>query len=83
MNTLKFPAPHGAGMFGSLNLLVNIVIAMVNGYDATCKRLVKYATSIVLVSLNSKYEPIMFTMDEVETKPVRTIGKVVELRGKF
>lgn len=61
----------------------DIVIAMVNGYDATCKRLVKYATSIALVSLNSKYEPMMFTMDEVETKPVRIIGKVVELRGKF
>lgn len=61
----------------------DIVIAMVNGYDATCKRLVKYATSIALVSLNSKYEPMMFTIDEVETKPVRIIGKVVELRGKF
>ena len=61
----------------------DIVIAMVNGYDATCKRLVKYATSIALVSLNSKYEPMMFTMDEVEAKPVRIIGKVVELRGKF
>lgn len=61
----------------------DIVIAMVNGYDATCKRLVKYATSIALVSLNSKYEPMMFTMEEVESKPVRIIGKVVELRGKL
>lgn len=61
----------------------DIVIAMVNGYDATCKQLVKYATSIALVSLNSKYEPMMFTMEEVESKPVRIIGKVVELRGKF
>ena len=32
----------------------DIVIAMVNGYDATCKRLVKYAKSLALVSLNSK-----------------------------
>lgn len=61
----------------------DIVIAMVNGYDATCKRLVKYATSLALVSLNSKYEPMMFTEEEVATKPVRIIGKVVELRGKF
>ena len=61
----------------------DIVIAMVNGYDATCKRLVKYATSIALVSLNSKYEPMMFTMEEIDAKPVRIIGKVVELRGKF
>lgn len=61
----------------------DIVIAMVNGYDATCKRLVKYATSMALVSLNSKYEPMMFTEEEVATKPVRIIGKVVELRGKL
>lgn len=61
----------------------DIVIAMVNGDDAVCKRLVKYATSIALVSLNSKYEPMMFTNDEIETKPVKIIGKVVELRGKL
>lgn len=61
----------------------DIVIAMVNGYDATCKRLVKYATSLALVSLNSKYEPMMFTQEEINSKPVRIIGKVVELRGKF
>ena len=61
----------------------DIVIAMVNGNDAVCKRLVKYASSIALVSLNSKYEPIMVTNDEIETKPVKIIGKVVELRGKL
>lgn len=61
----------------------DIVIAMVNGDDATCKRLVKYAQSIALVSFNTKYEPMMFTEKEIEEKPVRIIGKVVELRGKL
>lgn len=61
----------------------DIVVAMVNGDDAVCKRLVKYATSIALVSLNSKYEPMMFTNEEIEAKPVKIIGKVVELRGKL
>lgn len=61
----------------------DIVIAMVNGDDAVCKRLVKYSSSIALVSLNSKYEPMMFTNDDIESKPVRIIGKVVELRGKL
>lgn len=61
----------------------DIVIAMVNGYDATCKRLMKYAGGISLISLNSKYDPMMFTNQEIEEKPVRIIGKVVELRGKF
>ena len=62
----------------------DIVIALVNGNDATCKRLTKYAGGISLVSLNSaKYEPMVFSNKEIEEKPVRIIGKVVELRGKF
>lgn len=62
----------------------DIVIALVNGNDATCKRLTKYAGGISLVSLNSaKYEPMVFSNQEIEEKPVRIIGKVVELRGKF
>lgn len=61
----------------------DIVIAMVNGDEATCKRLMKYAGGISLISLNSKYSPMIFTNQEIEEKPVRIIGKVVELRGKF
>ena len=61
-----------------------IVIATVNGTDATCKRLIKYAGGISLVSLNSaKYEPMMFSNEEIESRPVRILGKVVELRSKF
>lgn len=56
---------------------------MVNGDDAVCKRLKKYAGGIALISLNSKYEPMMFNEKEVEEKPVKIIGKVIELRGKF
>lgn len=61
----------------------DIVIAMVNGNDATCKRLMKYAGSIALLSLNPKYEPMVFSEKEIEEKPVRIIGKVIELRGKL
>ena len=62
----------------------DIVIALVNGNDATCKRLTKYAGGISLVSLNSaKYEPMMYSNEEIENMPVKIIGKVVELRGKF
>lgn len=62
----------------------DIVIAMVNGDDAVCKRLTKYAHGIGLISLNAaKYEPMIFSPEEIEQKPVRIIGKVVELRGKL
>lgn len=61
----------------------DIVIAMVNGDDATCKRLMKYAGGISLISLNSKYPPMPYSNKEIEEKPVKIVGKVVELRGKF
>lgn len=61
----------------------DIVIALVNGCDATCKRLIKYAGGITLAALNPKYSPMMYSDEEIAEKPVRIIGKVVELRGKF
>lgn len=59
------------------------VIATVNGTDATCKRLKKYAEGIALISTNPVYEPMYFSNDEVESKPVRILGRVMELRAKF
>lgn len=61
----------------------DIVIAMVNGDDATCKRLKKYQEGIALISTNLAYDPMYFSNKEIEEKPVRIIGKVVELRAKF
>lgn len=60
-----------------------IVIALVNGNDGVCKRLKKYADSIALISLNPNYEPMYFSQEEIDEKPVKIIGKVVELRRKF
>lgn len=60
-----------------------IVIATVNGSDATCKRLRKYRDGIELISNNPAYSPMFYSNKEIENKPVRIIGKVVELRGKF
>lgn len=59
------------------------VIVTVNGTDATCKRLRKYRDGIELISTNPSYEPIFFSNEDIENKPVRVIGKVVELRCKF
>ncbi len=41
------------------------------------------AGSIALLSLNPKYEPMVYTEKEIEEMPVRIIGKVVEIRGKL
>lgn len=61
----------------------DIVIVTVNGTDATCKRLRKYRDGIELISTNPSYEPMFFSNEDIENKPVKVIGKVVELRCKF
>lgn len=59
------------------------VIVLVNGDDATCKKLQKTDNGIMLVSTNPNYLPMFFTNEEIVTKPVVILGKVVELRSKF
>lgn len=61
----------------------SIVIAIVNGNEATCKRLKKYSDGIALISTNPAYEPMYFSNQEIIDKPVRIIGVVKELRAKF
>lgn len=61
----------------------DVIIAMVNGDEATCKRLRKYRDGIELISNNPAYAPMFFSNEEIISKPVKIIGKVVELRGKF
>lgn len=61
----------------------DVVIVTVNGDCATCKRLRKYRDGIELVSNNPSYNPMFFSNEEIVAKPVRVIGKVVELRAKF
>lgn len=60
-----------------------IVISIVNGFDACCKKLIKHDTGVTLLSFNENYEPMFFTQREIIDKPVAIIGKVVELRRKF
>lgn len=60
-----------------------IAVVLVNGNDATVKKIIKKDTSLLLVSENSAYEPMVFSKSEIENLPVTIIGKVVELRRKF
>lgn len=60
-----------------------IVIATVNGDDATCKRFMQYGPAIGLVSLNSKYPPMVFSEEQQKSLPIQIWGVVVEIRGKM
>lgn len=61
----------------------DIVIVLVNGESATCKRLMKYKDGISLISFNPMYNPMTFSNDEIKSKPIKIIGKVVENRQKY
>ena len=61
----------------------DIAIVMVNGNDATIKRLLKYQDGIRLMPSNPSYDPIYFTNQEILDKPVKVIGKVIENRQKY
>lgn len=60
-----------------------IGIVLVDGIDATIKRVVKHDNGISLIALNSIYPPKFYTLEEIVKLPVEILGKVVELRGKF
>ena len=61
----------------------DIAIVLVNGNEATVKKIRKFDGGINLIPTNSNYDVITYTNAQIEQLPVRIIGKVVELRAKF
>ena len=61
----------------------DIAIVMVDGFEATCKKIKKSDSGIMLIPFNPGYEPVFYSNDEISSLPVTIIGKVVELRGKL
>lgn len=62
----------------------DIAIVLVNGNEATVKRVKKQEDGITLIATNtSVYEPHFYSNKEIQSLPVQILGKVVELRCKF
>ena len=62
----------------------DVAIVLVNGNEATVKRVKKQEEGITLIATNtSVYEPHFYSNKEIKNLPVQILGKVVELRGKF
>lgn len=59
------------------------VVVLVNGDSATVKKIKIGPDGITLISSNPSYDPMFYSVAEVEQLPVRVIGRVVELRAKF
>ena len=58
----------------------DIVVAIINGDEATIKKGKKSDSSILLQPLNSSYEPLIFTYNEMKTIPIEIIGVVKQLK---
>ena len=62
----------------------DVAIVLVNGNEATVKRVKKQEEGITLIATNtSVYEPHFYSNKEIKNLSVQILGKVVELRGKF
>lgn len=61
----------------------DIAVVLVNGDDATVKKVKKSPQGVTLIPSNPAYEPMYYTNSEIESLPVQILGRVVELRAKF
>lgn len=58
-------------------------VVLVNGYDATFKRVIKEIDGIKLKPLNNDYETKKYSNDEIINKPVVIVGRAIEVRRKL
>ena len=61
----------------------DIVVAIINGDEATIKKGKKSDNSILLQPLNTNYEPLIFTYNQMKTIPVTIVGIVKQLKRDF
>ncbi len=61
----------------------DIIVAIINGDEATIKKGKKSDKSILLQPLNTNYEPLIFTNEEMKTIPVTIVGIVKQLKREF
>lgn len=61
----------------------DIAVVLVNGDDATVKKVKKSPQGVTLIPSNPAYEPMYYSNEEIESLPVQILGRVVELRAKF
>lgn len=61
----------------------DIVVAIINGDEATIKKAKKNEAGILLQPFNNNYEPLIFTNEEIRNLPVIIIGIVKQLKREF
>ena len=57
-----------------------VAVILVNGEDATIKRIKKLPDGIMLIPNNPDFEPMFYSNEEIASLPLEILGKVIELR---
>lgn len=60
----------------------NTCIVLINGDEATVKKVVRMDDGIDLIAMNPYYPVRHFTKEDMKTVPVKIIGKVIEARKR-
>ena len=60
-----------------------VAVVMVDGSEATVKKIQFHPNGIFLKPFNPSYDPIFYSNEEIEKLPVHIFGKVVECRQKY
>lgn len=61
----------------------SVCAVMVNGEEATLKKVIVRQNGITLIPLNPAYSPLNFNKEQIKNLPVRCFGVAVEVRGKL
>jgi len=61
----------------------DICVVLINGDEATIKKIKITDQGLTLIPTNPAYDIMPFDKQQIQELPVEIIGKVVELRGKF
>ncbi len=61
----------------------DIAVVLINGEDATVKKIKILNEGIMLIPINQNYDTMFFNQKDIDNLPVRIVGKVVELRRSF
>ena len=57
-------------------------VVLVNGYDATFKKIIKETDGIKLKPINNDYETQKYSNEEIKNKPITIVGVCKEIRRK-
>lgn len=61
----------------------DVAVVLVNGDSATVKKVKIVQNGIYLIPFNTAFAPMLYSQADIDSLPVKILGRVMELRAKF